>query len=696
MGKIMETGNYLSRSATVFCLIFTVSLKCLIAQKTNSDNGDGTYTNPLIYADFPDPDVIRVDSTYYMVTTTMFIFPGVPILRSYDLVNWEYCSNAVQRMDYSPCYNLDGCDRYSHGQWASSLKYHNGTYYILFITLDEGGFVCMATNPEGPWELKHLPRGFYDPGLFFDDEGKIYVAHGYSNIYMTELDTNLVAVGDDVLVFAGDIRPGLEGSHVYKINGYYYLYCTYGGGDGFQVALRSENIYGPYEEKIVIRDNGNLGTGLHQGALIETQTGEWWTIIFQDGGAFGRFPTLQPVTWEDGWPMVGVEGHGVVTYPKPDVGKEYPILILPTSDEFGDAELGMQWGWNHNPDSIKWSLTENPGFLRLTTTGIVPGLREARNTLAQRIFAYYSTKVASTAAIHVTVDHMQEGDVAGIAVFQDPYAYIGIKKMDGTNYVSMINNGKTIDSVATDSSDVYLRAHANYNTSKASFAYSFDDLTYSLLGNELSMQFSLTVFTGNKFCIFNYATIEIGGYVDVDWFRTDSCRQTIVTPHLLVNGIPIDTTEISVNAGDTVFLFPEAYGEGNWNWSGCGLTGSSGTQTLYPVGTCTATAVFTNPCGMKTSLRYKINVNPLTTSERNTSSSDILIFPNPIRSEFQVFWASLFDKLIIYSLDGRQLLSINYGIPLQTVHLSIVLDPGMYLLVLKNNETSAMKRFLSS
>jgi len=263
-----------------------------------SDNGDGTYTNPVIYSDYPDPDVIRVDSTYYMVSTTMFIFPGVTILKSYDLVNWEYCANAVRRMDFSPCYDLDGCNRYSHGQWATSLKYNSGRYYLLFITLDEGGFLCTADKPEGPWKLRKLPRGFYDPGLFFDDDGRIYVAHGYSTISITELDTNFVAKGSDRIVFQGDIRAGLEGSHVYKINEHYYLYCTYGGGDGFQVALRSENIYGPYEEKIVIRDNGNLGTGIHQGALVATQTGEWWSVIFQDGGAFGRFPRFSPLP---GW-----------------------------------------------------------------------------------------------------------------------------------------------------------------------------------------------------------------------------------------------------------------------------------------------------------------------------------------------------------------------------------------------------------
>jgi beta-xylosidase len=510
---------------------FPLLLACLpivgaSAQKTHSDNGDGTYTNPVIYSDFPDPDVIRVDSTYYMVSTTMFIFPGVTILKSHDLVNWEYCANAVPRMDSSPCYNLDGCNRYAHGQWATSLKYHNGQFHLLFITLDEGGFHCTANQPEGPWEIKKLPRGFYDPGLFFDDDGKIYVAHGYNDINITELDSNLTARGSDVLVFTGDIRSGLEGTHVYKTNGYYYLYCTYGGGDGFQVALRSKSIYGPYEEKIVIRDNGNLGTGIHQGALVETQTGEWWSVIFQDGGAFGRFPTLQPVTWQDNWPMVGVNGKGVVTYQKPNVGKEHPITSLSTSDEFDSKNLGMQWGWNHNPDSTKWSLTQKPGYLRLSTAKVVSNLREARNTLTQRIFAYYSRTLSTTADAKLELDHMQDGDIAGLAVFQDPYAVIGIKNTNGVKYIVMVNNGKTIDSLVINGSAIYLRAQAYYGSSTASFSYSFDNQAFKALGDKLSMKFNLSIFTGNKFCLFNYATIATGGFVDFDWFRINAPSQT--------------------------------------------------------------------------------------------------------------------------------------------------------------------------
>src|SRR4030042_5718127 len=404
----MRIQGILFTWAPIIYLILFVTVNNLDAQKTHSDNGDGTYTNPLIAADFPDPDVILVGDTYYMVTTTMFVFPGVTVLKSYDLVNWEYCSNAVPRLDFSPCYDLDGCNRYSHGQWATSLKYHNGKFYLLFITLDEGGFLCSAVNPEGPWEITKLPKGFYDPGLFFDDDGRIYVAHGYGKISITELDSYFSPEGEDVLVYTGDIRGGLEGSHVYKINGYYYLYCTYGGLDGIQVALRSKNIYGPYEQKVVIRDTTRGVTfGIHQGALVQTQTGEWWTILFVDSGPFGRFPSLQPVTWDDNWPMVGVNGKGVVTYNKPNVGKSYPIKVLPTSDEFDNTKLGMQWGWDHNPDSTKWSLTQNPGYLRLSTAKVVSNLREARNTLTQRIFAYYSRTFVTTATAKINVANMQ-------------------------------------------------------------------------------------------------------------------------------------------------------------------------------------------------------------------------------------------------------------------------------------------------
>ncbi|MGN6211417.1 glycoside hydrolase family 43 protein [Parafilimonas sp.] len=492
------------------------------AQNVHSDNGNGTYTNPLISADFPDPDVIRVGDTYYMVTTTMFVFPGVTVLKSHDLVNWEYCSNAVPRFDFSKCYDLDTCNRYGHGQWATSIKYHNGKFYLLFITLNEGGFMLTAAKAEGPWHITHLPKGFYDPGLFFDDNGKVYVAQGYSKISITEVNDSLVAIGPDSLVYTGDIRKGLEGTHVYKINGYYYLYCTYGGRDGMQVALRSKNIYGPYEQKLLIYDTTKgINYGIHQGALIQTQTGEWWTILFVDSGPLGRFPSLQPVTWEDGWPMIGVNGKAVTTYKKPNVGKTYPIKDFPTSDEFKGKVLGMQWSWNHNPDDTKWSLEEKPGYLRLKTAAITSDFTMARNTLTQRPFAKHDQAIPTVATAKMDVAHMQDGDIAGLAMLQDPYAYIGVKQNGNRKYLVMVNNGKVVDSVAVNASTIFFRTIASNVTSKAMFEYSTDNKTFKALGNELGMRFSLKIFTGNKFCLFNYATKELGGYVDFDWFRTE-------------------------------------------------------------------------------------------------------------------------------------------------------------------------------
>ena len=519
----MRKMKIILKSRLYFLLFLLAPSLALKAQKNHSDNGNGTYTNPVIPADFPDPDVIRVGDTYYIVSTTMFVFPGVTILKSHDLVNWEYCSNAVPRFDFSKCYDLDGCNRYGHGQWATSLKYHNGKFYLLFITLNEGGFMCAANKAEEPWKITHLPKGFYDPGLFFDDDGRIYVAQGYSKISITEVDSNLVAIGPDSLVYTGDIRKGLEGTHVYKINGYYYLYSTYGGKDGIQVALRSKNIYGPYEQKVLISDTApGVNFGIHQGALIKTQTGEWWTILFGDSGPFGRFPSLQPVTWVDGWPMVGVDGHGVIIYKKPNVVKAYPITNLPTSDEFNEKKLGMQWGWNHNPDSIKWSLTEKTGYLRLRTVNVVSNLTMARNTLTQRPFANRDQKIPTTAITKINISKMKDGDIAGLAIFQQPYAFIGVEKSNEKKYMIMVNNGKTVDSVTINHSTIYLKTVASNSSGKASFEYSIDNKIFKPLGDELNMQFSLKIFTGNKFCLFNYATKETGGYVDFDWFRTGS------------------------------------------------------------------------------------------------------------------------------------------------------------------------------
>ncbi|WP_016778690.1 family 43 glycosylhydrolase [Anaerophaga thermohalophila] len=522
--------------------------------QSHSDNGDGTYTNPLIHADFPDPDVIRVDDVYYMVSTTMHIFPGATLLKSYDLVNWEYCSNPLEMIESSDAYNLlNGENRYARGQWASSLRYNDGKFYIMFNTLDEGGFLLTATNPEGPWTLEQLSRSYYDPGLFFDDDGKTYVVYGINTIKITELDENFEAVGADRTVIE---RPdeGLEGCHMYKIDGYYYIYATYGGWPASQVAFRSTDIFGSYEEKLLLDDDN-----IHQGALIETQTGEWWTILFYDKGAYGRFPNLQPVTWVDNWPEIGEDGKGVTTYRKPDVGREFPVKVLPTNDNFRDYKPGLQWGWNHNPDNSRWSLFDRAGFLRLKTVNVFSELPEARNTLTQRIFGYHSEGVDSYGTIKMHVANMKEGDVAGLAVFQNPYAFIGVTVTDGERKLITESDGNIETGIALEDTVVYLRAVANYGTSKARFYYSTDNETYTRFGQELDMAFDLSVFTGNKFCIFNYATETTGGYVDIDWFTTeeffteemfyDDNFSGFTEDQLTIESLSVENTEMQLLTG---------------------------------------------------------------------------------------------------------------------------------------------------
>ncbi|MDP4208819.1 MAG: family 43 glycosylhydrolase [Bacteroidota bacterium] len=524
--------------------------------QSHSDNGDGTYTNPLIFADFPDPDVIRVGNVYYMVSTTMHIFPGATILKSYDLVNWEYCCNPLEKIESSSCYNLDGCNRYSRGQWASSLKYKNGTFYLHFNTLDDGSYLLTATDPAGPWTKKKLASSFYDADLFFDDDGKTYIVYGINNLHIAQLDANFNVVKDQAITL-GTIQPGLdnsgtEGSHLYKINGYYYIYATTGGYYATQVAYRSSSIFGPYDEKEVFNSDR-----IHQGALIQTQTGEWWTMLFADKGAYGRLPTLQPVTWTDNWPVVGVNGKGVATYKKPNVGKEYPVTVLPTNDNFRDYRLGLQWGWNHNPDNSKWSLTERPGFLRLKTVSVVDSLVRAKNTLTQRILGFPSDLDHSYGTIKMHISKMQEGDVAGLAVYQDPHAYIGVKVISGQKTLVIMNAGVQVTGPAVTDSVVYLRAVANYNTSKASFYYSTDNITYTKLGNDLGMKFQLSVFTGNKFCLFNFPTVQSGGQVDIDWFSTekDFMEDKFFDPNFVgYSADALTLTELVIDSGNLLNL----------------------------------------------------------------------------------------------------------------------------------------------
>jgi len=490
----------------------------------SSDNGK--YQNPVIFADFPDPDVIRVGDTYYMVSTTMCLLPGATIVKSKDLVNWEYCAQPLVDLSDKENYSLiNGQDAYAKGMWACSMKYHDGKFYILLNCNDAGAYVLSASDPEGEWEKKAISRGYYDPGMLFDN-GKVYVACGINNIQMCELDEDFNFIKEKNVVSREG--TGLEGSHLYKIGDYYYIYATYGGWPSGQAVFRSKNIFGPYEEKMLVEKyiDGKPNT-IHQGALMDTPDGnEWWTIMQEDKGALGRMPNLQPVTWEDGWPIVGDNGKPYTTYTKPHVGATYPTITLPTDDSFRSYPLGMQWEWNHTPDNGGWTLFERPGWLRLKTGTPVARLAQARNMLTQRIFA--DTDKASIGTVRIDVSHLQEGDRAGICVFQDPYAQIAVEKKDGKCRLvwrqDPLREGQSSERTKdVEMADVvYLRASINYSNSKTQFYYSLDNQTFTALGSQTTMSFNLSVFVGARFGLFCYATKENEerGYADFDWFST--------------------------------------------------------------------------------------------------------------------------------------------------------------------------------
>ena len=501
-------------------------------QAWSPDNGNGTFTNPLMWGDWPDPDVIRVGDDFYMVSTSMHYVPGSPIARSKDLVNWKMVGYAVDRYDEDPRYDMKGGQLYLNGSWANSIRHHNGKFYVAFCTpyglgIEKGHFsVCEAEKPEGPWKRTIFPEYLYDPGLFFDDDGRVYVVHGQHDLYLTELNADVKSVkGQPVKIWDKGFKDsktlgggfGMEGAHMYKIKGKYYITCPAGGTGGWQICLRADNINGPYEHKLIMDDDSSYpGNGLHQGGMIQLQNGDWWFIIMQDRGPVGRVPYLDPVTWVDGWPMLGANGKDLITYPKPNVGKTYPVKTPATTDEFDAKKLGLQWQWNHNPDNAKWSLTERPGFLRLKALP-AKDLKEARNTLTQRVQG-----PNSEGTVEMDVTGMKDGNVAGFGIFQSPYAYVAVRQEGDTRSIIMCNDGKVVETPVENftGDKLWIRARAMDKDFTARFYYSTDGKNFHPIGDTLKMGLGLS-WTANRFALLNFTTKEEGadGQADFNWFR---------------------------------------------------------------------------------------------------------------------------------------------------------------------------------
>lgn len=487
--------------------------------------------NPIIFADVPDMSMIRVGDTYYMSSTTMHMSPGVPIMKSKDMVNWTIVNYAYDTLANVDAMNLvNGQSTYGRGTWASCIRYHKGMYFVsTFAQTTNKNYIYKTKDIEkGPWETISFAPANHDHSIFFDDDGKIYIIWSVRKLRIAEMKEDLSGLkeGTEKVLIEDANAPvgqnvGLgEGSQLFKVNGKYYLFniAWPRGGMRTVVVHRADQITGPWEGKVAFQD-----LGVAQGGMIDTPDGRWFAYLFRDFGSVGRIPYIVPMKWEDGWPVIGVEGKVPETLDLPANKSLIPGIV--NSDEFnrkkGEPALPLVWQWNHNPDNSLWSVTERKGYLRLKTGRIDSLFLKSRNTLTQRTFG----PVCSGTTM-LDASNMKEGDFAGLTAFQRKFGQVGVKIVDGQKYVFMVSNKTDIptelQSVPLSQNKVYLKIDCDFQdrTDVARFFYSLDGKDWKAIGDSLKMEYTLMEhFMGYRFGLFNYATKNPGGYADFDWFR---------------------------------------------------------------------------------------------------------------------------------------------------------------------------------
>ena len=533
-------------------------LACILLMQAASVRADDYETlhmekiqNPMLWADVPDPDVIRVGDTYYLVSTTMHLMPGAPIMTSKDLKNWETVGYIFDRLTDSPKYDLLNGTVYGRGQWATSLKYHNGKFYALLAPNERGAmgntYIFSAEKAEGPWTIVSRMRHFHDCSLFFDDDDRVYVIYGTGEMMELKPDLSDVIEGTHQLLFQReeDERGLLEGSRMIKHNGKYYLlmisHVYAPGKHRREVCYRADNIHGPYEKQVILESEFGGFSYEAQGTIVDTPDGDWIGIIFQDRGGVGRVLTVMPCRWVNGWPMLGDENGKVPETVRPLVNGQSATAIV-KSDDFSSDKLGLHWQWNHNPIDEAWSLKERPGFLRLKTNRVVSNLYLAPNTLTQRMEG-----PTCSGTIAIDISKMKDGDCAGLAAFNSDTGALVIKKKGKNLVLEMVEMSvtltdldkevtnveeKVIESIplnaqlSTLNAQLFLRIDADFRPvnghgrDAANFYYSIDGSQWTQIGTkDYRLNFDWRrFFMGSKFGIFCYATKKKGGYVDIEAF----------------------------------------------------------------------------------------------------------------------------------------------------------------------------------
>jgi beta-xylosidase len=492
--------------------------------ESSSSSVKATYRNPILFADYSDPDVIRDGANYYLIASTFHFVPGIPILQSTDLVHWTILGHVVQRLDIDPRYSMIGGNRYGEGVWAPSIRKHHGLFYVYFPTPDEGIFVSTASQITGPWSTPSAViagAGLEDPCPFWDDDGQAYLIHSHTGagpliLHRMSADGKRVLDDGEVIVQDPKNLPVLEGPKLYKRNGYYYIFAPFGGvGVGSQVVLRSRNIYGPYDHRVVLAQGSTKINGPHQGAYVETPDAEGWFVHFQSDGAHGRIVHLEPVRWQDGWPIIGADppeeviGEPVPSGPIPGNPRLVSEQRPQTSDEFNNTQLGPQWEWNHNPDDSKWSLSARPGYLRLTPTQS-DDLLSARNTLTQCM-----QDNAFDFTTRLDLSRMKNGTHTGLAMFERSASGLEVAQTDSVRRLSFFHLTDRISGPEITQNTIELRVHIDGD--QASYSYSIDDgHTFHALGETAQIHFSW--WKGSRPALFAYTTqLTAAGAVDFDW-----------------------------------------------------------------------------------------------------------------------------------------------------------------------------------
>jgi len=506
------------------------------------DQGDGSYRNPVLYADYSDPDAIRVGDDFYLTASSFSAVPGLPILHSKDLVNWELVAHALPRLVPEAVF---GTAQHGKGVWAPCLRFHAGRYFIYYGDPDYGIYVVTATDPAGPWSapvLVEAGRGLIDPTPLFDDDGRVWLLHawaksraGFNNVLTLHALSadGLRSLDEGRVVIDGDELPGyrtLEGPKLHKRDGWYWVLAPAGGvAEGWQSAFRSRRIDGPYEDRIVLAQGATPVNGPHQGALVETPRGEPWFLHFQDRGAYGRIVHLEPVAWKQGWPVIGNDpdgdgkGQPVALFRKPRIDAETAITAPATSDDFDTPTLGLQWQWQANPQPGWYSLTATPATLRLESQ---PQANEVNLYAQPGLLLQKLPAPAFVAQTHLRFSPATFGERAGLIVFGDSYAWIGVEKTAAGLRIRQVvasdarGGGAELEAASAPlpaAGGVLLRVEVA-DGARCRFGYAGDDGRFVALGNVF--QATPGRWVGAKVGIFAVAapTATASGHADFEHF----------------------------------------------------------------------------------------------------------------------------------------------------------------------------------